>query len=789
VNVSLDWLSALLGHPLEADEVAQRLTMLGAPVEAVEPVHQDLGDVVVGLVERVERHPHADRLSLCYVNDGTRTLEVVCGAPNVAAGRRYPFAPVGAVLPGGLRLAARSIRGVVSHGMLCSARELGLGTDHEGILELETDAPPGTPLTAALPVADIRLTLDITANRPDLLGHKGVARELGAAYGWPVKLPDFPGGVPQGLSPRRCGASGSVAGVEVRLEDPAGCPRYIAAVIRGVRVGPSPAWLQARLLSIGARPINNVVDATNYILYELNQPLHAFDLARLKGPAVVIRRARAGERIVTLDGETRALTPEMTVICDAEVPQAIAGIMGGRQSEVSGATTDVLLECAYFDPKRIRATRKALKMDTEASYRFERGTDLFAMAEAVRRAVALIRTVAGGVEAEAAVDLYPQPAAPRAVFLRPERVALLLGVEVPAEDIERHLTSVGFVVAPKEGRLHVQVPGWRPDVTQEVDLIEEVARLRGYDRFPDAFRPYRPSNVPDDPVESCKARIRRVLTGLGLHEARLMPLGPAAASDDAETVQVVNPASRDFASLRRSLAPGLLRAVERNWALRQREVRLFEIGHVFRRSPPQGPPEERLALGGVITGARRPPHWSEGFRPPDYDLWDLKAIFEEAVRVGGADGRIEPAPEGGWRLVDSSGQQRGWAREMVVERPPWAAPVFGFELDVEVRPAAALRYRPRAATPPAERDLALMVPEGVTAAQIEAILREAGGPLLEDVFVFDEYRKPGVAARSLAWRLVFRAPDRTLRDEEVDRAVSGVLEALKERLGVVRREA
>lgn len=267
-----------------------------------------------------------------------------------------------------------------------------------------------------------------------------------------------------------------------------------------------------------------------------------------------------------------------------------------------------------------------------------------------------------------------------------------------------------------------------------------------------------------------------------------MPLGPAAESEEADTVQVLNPVSRDFASLRRSLAPGLLRAVERNWALRQREVRLFEIGHVFRRAP-GGPPQERLALAAVITGARRPPHWTEGFRPPDYDLWDLKAIFEEAVRAGGPAGTIEPASSGGWRLVDQAGRERGWARELTVERPPWAASVFGFELEVEARPAAQVTYRPRAVTPPVERDVALLVPEGVTAAQIEQTLKEAGRPLLEEVLVFDEYRKPGVPGRSLAWRLVFRAPDRTLRDEEVDQALASLLGALKERLGVVRREA
>ena len=434
-------------------------------------------DAAVARVEAAWPHPNADRLSLCLVNTGTAQVEVVCGAPNVKAGARYPYAPEGATLPGGMKLTARKIRGVMSHGMLCSAKELGLGTDHEGILELATDAAPGVPLLEVLPLADTRLVLEITANRPDLLGHKGVARELGAVYGAPVKLPDFPTGAPLGQKPRAVERRGSVNGIGVTIEDTEGCPRYIAAVVRGVRIGPSPAWLEARLRSVGARPINNVVDATNYLLYELNQPLHAFDLARLRGGNIIVRRANAGERITTLDGEARALTPDMTMICDADGPTAVAGVMGGRDSQVTERTTDLVLECAYFDPKRIRATRKTLRMDTDASYRFERGTDIQAMTDVVRRAVSLIRTVAGGEEREAPVDVFPKPTRPRVVFVRPERVEHLLGVPVSREAIERHLTSVGFAVAPKDGRLHVQVPGWRPDVTREVDLIEEVARL------------------------------------------------------------------------------------------------------------------------------------------------------------------------------------------------------------------------------------------------------------------------------------------------------------------------
>lgn len=784
MNISVNWLSALLGRQIDPADAAHRLAMLAAPVDAIEPIHRALEDIIVGLVERVEQHPNADRLTVCHVNTGREVVGVVCGAPNVTAGAKYPYAPEGATLPGGVRLSAKEIRGVLSHGMLCSARELGLGTDHAGILELATDAVPGTPLLEALPVSDTRLELDVTPNRPDLLCHRGVARELGAAYGAPVRLTALPGAPAGGRSPRRVRGRGAVGGVDVAIDDAEGCPRYIAAVIRGVTIGPSPAWLAARLRSVGARPINNVVDATNYILYELNQPMHAFDLAKLRGRAIIVRRARAGERLTTLDGEHRALTPEMTMICDAEGPTAIAGVMGGSDSEVTGATADVLLECAYFDPTRMRQTRRALKMSTEASYRFERGIDLEAMPEAVRRAVALIRAVAGGEEPEASIDVYPKPHKPRTVFLRPERVAHLLGTPVSGEVIERLLVSVGFAVAPKNGRFHVQIPGWRPDVTREVDLIEEVARLRGYDSFPVELRPFRPSAVPSDPVEPLKARIRRVLTSLGLHEARTLPL----VREGSDTAQpVLNPLSAEESFLRERLLPGLVASVERNWATRERDIRLFEIGVVFGRARAGELPTETLRLAGVVTGARTPPHWSAS-GAADYDAWDLRSLFEEAGRVTLPAATLV-AGAVGWRLQDAAGVGRGWAGEVAADRPAWAAPLFGFELDVGVGERPAATYRPLPTTPPIERDVALVVPGGVVAAEVEAVMRDAGGALLERWAIFDEYRSTELAGRSVAWRLVFRAADRTLRDEEADGTLRQILRALKEQLGVERREA
>ncbi len=795
--VSRRWLEALLARPLDAADAARRITMAAVPVDAVIPRHRDLGDVLIARVLEVKHHPNADRLSLCLVDAGGSggPLEVVCGAPNVQAGKTYPFAPVGAVLPGGLKLDRRKIRGVESNGMLCSAKELGLGDDHAGILELATDAAPGTKFLDVEPIADDQIVFDVTANRPDLLCHKGVARELAASLGAVVKLPEF--GRADGQMGARAatahrpirpsGLQGVVDGVTVKLEDPEGAPRYMIAVIRGVRVGPSPRWLAQRLEAVGQRAINNIVDATNYILLELNQPLHAFDLAKLKGPAVVVRRAKPQEQIKTLDGVTRNLTPEMTAICDAERPTIVAGVMGSADSEVTAATTDLVLECAYFQPTRIRRTRRALELSSESSYRYERGIDLFALPDALRRAVELITTVAGGTMREPAIDLWPDPQQERTVFLRPARVTHVLGVPVERSEIEKRLLSVGFVVAPKDDRLAVQVPGWRPDVTGEVDLIEEVARLKGYDAFPDELRPYRPGTVPDAVVEQAKARVREQLVRAGLYEARTLALVPV---DGPAAVPILNPLSSTEAFLRSRLLPELVRRVEHNWAGLVRDVRLFEVGTVFRKTS-ESRPEEHTSVAAVFTGARRPPHWSEGAKVPDMDLWDLKWHFELALGLANRAAALRETPDGaGWEAVDASGAAVGWAGPLEGDAPNWAAPLFGYELRLGSDGAAVTQYRPLPTTPPVEHDVALVLPEGVSAAAVESVLRRAAGPLLARIAVFDEYRGKGIAPgmRSVAWHLVFRAPDRTLREAEVETLVRAAVTAVEGELGVRRRE-
>ena len=807
--VSRRWLEALLGRPLEGQDVADRLARQVAPVDGVVPIHQDLRDVVVARVLEVRQHPNADRLTLCAVDaGGSASLEVVCGAPNVQAGKSYPFAPVGATLPGGLKLERRKIRGVESNGMLCSAKELGLGVDHAGILELQTDAPPGTPFLEAIPIADEQIVIDVSANRPDLLCHKGVARELAVTLGATVKLPEIPGGKLEGWHvgkkhlPTVQQSNAVVDGVQVSLEDPVGAPRYMIAVIRGVKVQQSPAWLAARLQSVGQRSINNIVDATNYILFEVNQPLHAFDLAKLRGPAVVVRRAKPNEPIVTLDGVTRKMTAEMTAICDAERPTIVAGVMGSADSEVSEATTDIVLECAYFQPTRIRRTRRALGLSSESSYRFERGIDMLAMPDALGRAIDLIRAVAGGETREPPADLWPPPGPqqPRSVFLREARVSHLLGVPVPRKEIERLLSAVGFVAAPKEDRLAVQIPGWRPDVTREVDLIEEVARLRGYDSFPDELRPYRPGTVPDAPAELALRRIREQMARAGLLEARTLPLGPA---DSPDAVRVQNPLSEDEAHLRSRLLPGLIRRVEFNWSQGLRDIRLFEVGTVFKpgnvKRETGNVPQEELRLAIVLTGARHPPHWSDGTdaaKLPDMDIWDLKHHFELAVGVAAPFCDVQPAANGsGWvALRTQEGEPVGTATRLDADAPRWAGPLFGLEVSIAVASPPLVRYEPLPTQPPVVRDLSLVVPGGaggVTAAAVAAVLRREGGTLLERLDVLDEYRGKGLPAgtRGVTWRCTFRDPARTLTEREIDALLSGMLKALEEEIGVRRRQA
>lgn len=804
--VSHEWLKQFAPHTLSAAEIGEALSRHCVTLDNLEALGGQLAPFVVAQVVEAGRHPNSDHLWVTKVDDGSGTLlDVVCGAPNVVAGNKYPFARTGTVMPGGLKIEKRKIRGETSNGMLCSARELGLGEEHDGILTLDTDVPPGTPLTEVIRVADARLELDVLPNRPDLLSHLGMAREVSAITGAPLHVvPADLTVAPTALAPVTGATHAQGALASVRLEDTTSCPRYVAVVIRGVTVGASPKWLVSRLEAIGSRSISNVVDATNYVLHGFGQPVHAFDLAKLDGKAIVVRPTRAGEQIVTLDGQTRALAEHTTCICDGAAPVALAGVMGGRDSEVTDSTTDVLLEVAVFEPKFVRRVRKAVGLSTDASYRFERGIDGGNTLDVARLAAALITQVAGGEVVEI-LDVGTAPATASPVMLRPARLARLLGVAVSTEEITRRLSSLGCTVEPKGDALAVTAPTWRHDLGLEVDLIEEVARLVGFDALPDELRPFRAGTAPDHPLHLAGRRVRDVLVGMGLAETRPMPF---TATGTEHSPRVRNPLAEDEPYLRASVLDTLARRAEYNLSRMQGNLRLFEIGNTF--APRSGRlPLEEVRVGALLMGARRPAHFTEP-NPPAFDVWDAKELAERVLAAAFPGAQVACVAGDAatpWTLEVSGRGRVGQVERVALDRPVWASEAWGVEITLGVMssddvapngqhahaPAAresaaatAVRFVPLPTTPAAEIDLALVVPDSITAAAVETTLKQAGGELLERVQLFDEFRGAGVPAgsRSLAWRLTFRHPERTLRDKEIEGRRAKLLEILDKELGI-----
>ncbi len=806
MNVSYRWLKACANRPLGTPgEIEERLAARGFPVESVTDLSAGIGDVVVGRVEEVTSHPNADRLRICRVAGGEGVHQVVCGAPNVAAGGCYPFAPVGARLPSGMRIRRVKIRGERSEGMLCSEAELDLGPGGDGILALEGEPEPGQPLARALGIEDLRFDVEITPNRSDLLSHLGLARELSPGGDEDVALPPVPGssGARETLESVAVVTDtheSSGGGVTVRIEEGGLCHRYIALRLSGIRVGPSPLWLERRLRTAGARPINNVVDATNYVLLELGQPLHAFDLKLIAEQTIVVRRAREGEGIETLDRVERMLAPDMLAICDPRGPIAIAGVIGGAGSEVSHGTTEVLLECALFQPASIRSTRKTLGLSTDASYRFERGVDPEAMRRAIGRAAEVILATAGGEVAGPLLDTCARRFERARIRLRPARVEQLLGVPFEPDALEALLRPLGLRVRSRPaGHLSVEVPGYRShDLTREVDLIEEVARTHGYDNFPDRLGAYRPGSVPDDPQFRLEDAIRDELTGAGLLEAQV----PAFTSGRYGSVEISNPVSSEEAFLRSTLLPGLIGRLEQNLRRGNRGVRLFEIGTIFLPGEPGGLPVERTHVAVILHGTREPAHWSG--TEAALDLWDVKGLLERLAEVVASPRPWEfaPAPptaglgalfhpRRAFGVLDSRGTAWGVGGGLNgdhLDLPKWSGEVWGIELTLpEVPgPTPVPAFRAVASHPSVDRDLALLVPEETPVKEVLSLIRARGERDLREVEVFDLYRGDELpeGTRSVAVRVRFRAADRTLKDEEVEASLGGITLALEEALGV-----
>jgi phenylalanyl-tRNA synthetase beta chain len=794
VKAPLSWLrdfAPIDGKPVE---LADRLNEIGLIVEGIVAPGRDIGGVRTVKVLSFEKHPNADKLLLVDIDPGNgEARRVVCGASNFAAGDVVPWAAPGAELPGGFKLERRKIRGEVSDGMLCAPDELGLSDDHSGIMILPPDTPLGEDIRTVLGLDDIVFDLEITPNRPDAMSIAGVARDLAAALDLPFTLPE----------PAAAGVV-DLAPATLVVEAPDRCPRYVAMTGR-VAVAPSPGWMAQRLTKAGMRPISNVVDVTNYVMLERGQPLHAFDLNLLGGRGIVVRMANEGEKITTLDDVERTLSASDLLICDANrAPQAIAGVMGAGDSEVSDTTTEVLLESAYFTGDGILRTSKRLGLRTESSARFERGVDPNGTAAAAERAWELFTEIASGQTATGALDEYPAPIAPIRVSLRTARVNDVLGTDLDTATIQGHLAPLGFApAASRDGAVEYEVPTYRPDVEREIDLIEEVARHHGYNNIARTLPRMKEPSGGLTPVQRGRRAVRDALLGTGLSEAYtfslVAPADLAAAGLPAEGIELENPLRAEESLLRPAVLPGLLKAAAFNAGHGLPDVGLFEIGHVF-LPPPAGQtlPDEREHLAVVLTGtAFRLPH--EPNRPVDgHDAVGRLETVAEALAL--ADWSVEPGDAPGFTpgraaRVLVEGEAVGVVGEVdaaVRSRLGLAAagaraaaelPVAALEIDLS-RVLAAPRKERRSVTPsrfPASTiDLAFVVDEPVPAGAALRTLRSAAGDVLEDVRVFDVFRSDALGAnkKSLAFGLRFRAPDRTLTDEDVGKLRQRCIDAM-----------
>ena len=799
MKVPLSWLREYVNVDLPPADLAHRLTMAG--VEVAEVVETGgWKECFVGEVLTKQPHPQADRLSLCRVTTGAEEIEVVCGAPNVAAGQKICFAKVGAILYNSHTgkqeaLKAARIRGVESQGMICSALELGLSEDHEGIVVLPEDAPTGIPLDSYL--GDTVLDLELTPNRLDCLSVLGVAHEVGALTGQPVWEPDisYPEDGPAITDQ-----------VSISIADPDLCRRYTASLITGVKIGPSPRWLQERLTKAGYRPISNVVDVTNYVMLEYDQPLHSFDYDRLKDQTIIVRRAKAGEKLVTLDDVERKLTPNVLVIADAHDPIGIGGVIGGANSEIGPHTVAVLLESATFNEHNNRETAQSMGLRTEATLRFEKGIRPELAPIALRRATQLIQQVAGGQVAEGIIDVFPdQQAAHQTVGLSTERLKKLLGMDIDIETVQRVLQSLGFQCQRSgPGRVEVAVPYWRNDINIEEDLVEEVVRIIGYDSVPTTMLSTPIPAQQTTPMTSIVGAVKDALVAAGMQEVISYPLVSRTdlqrvnLMDEAKPpLRIANPMSAEQEYLRPTLRASLLATLATNEGHGEGPFRLFEVGRVF-NSKGGELPEERDMAAGVLAGRRWNPSWLVD--DSTLDFYDAKGPVELMMDTFGITCLFEPVDDpffhpGRCARMMAGKESLGIVGEVhpsILSRFDLKTqPVALLELDLpavlQSQKGISRQVRPLSRYPAATRDLALVVPAGVPAARVREIV--SSHRLVERVELFDVYSGENIASdsKSMAFHVFFQSHQRTLTAEEVNRAMQGLLRTLEQQVGATLR--
>ncbi len=788
--LSLNWLREFVPYEGDAQTLGDRLTMLGLEVEEIRNPFAALAPIVVGHVVERAAHPSSDHLSCCKVDIGTgEILDIVCGAPNVAGGQKVPVAPVGTVMPGGLEIKKAKLRGQPSSGMICSERELGLGENHDGIMVLDQNLTPGTPISQALKLDQTVLDVSITPNRADCLSVLGLAREVAAAFDLPLTMPAA--GLQEDGAP--------FAGFTIE-PDPELCPLYQARLIRGVKVGPSPDWLRYRLIAVGLRPISNVVDVTNYVMLECGQPLHAFDRDLLRGDRIRIAPAVEGMTLTTLDGQDRVLTSRDLLIWDDQRPVALAGVMGGANSEITAASTTVLLESAVFDPASVRKTARRLGLSSDASYRFERGVDQHNNTHAMNRAAALIAGLSGGSVAPGVAKAEPRPFVQRVIPFSPAKATRLLGQDMSAQFCRDSLTSLGCVVGDGDP-WQVTAPSHRLDLEREVDLIEEVARVYGMDRI-EAVLPTVSKNLHDldktDPTYAFLNRVKDWGRGVGLSEVVNYSFVGSVDLDRCRLprdgrVLICNPLSEDMNALRTDLAPGILGSLRQNISQDNTRVRIFEVAHTFVQDESSDTrTRENNRVGILVHGARFPGRYPYPADRVGYA--DIKGLVEHLLLTlgvgaagfesGGEHPYLLPAVR---VMVGSTAVGYvGRVREDIADHYLARTEVWYADLDLDRLMAmrARISFRPIPKFPVVRRDMTLVAGPDLAINAVIDTVRALGESLLEDVFLVDVYAPEEQQERNLSFRFVYRHAERTLKDKEVEKVQQRIGQHLVERLPV-----
>ena len=803
MKASLQWLKEYVPIDVKPEELGDLLTMAGLEIEGMETIGEGFDRIIISRILEVHPHPNADRLSLCMVDTGKETIQVVCGAPNVEVGVFSPLALPGSKLPGGGVIKKGRIRGETSEGILLAEDELGLTGDHSGIMILPGALSSGAPLLSVLSVPDTVFEVSITPNRPDCTCIIGIAREIAAVTGQTLRLPEI-------VFKENETPIDDLTNVSIL--DPQGCPRYTVGMIQGVKQGISPFWMRYRLYQSGVRSINNLVDVTNYVMLEMGQPLHAFDYHRLRENRIVVRRAEAGEEFTTLDGQHRKMSPDILMICDGERPVALAGIMGGLNSEVVEETRDLLIESAFFDPLTIRRGSKFLGLSTEASYRFERGADIGGATRALKRAMSLISDLAGGNISSGIIDDFPGKTASSTIAFRTEKANAALGISLSKERMKGILKSLEMEVEDLGDKdLAIKPPSFRVDLQREVDLIEEVARLYGFDNIPVTFPSIRPSDEKEPPELQLRDSIRPVMTGLGFSEiitySFISPdamdrMGADKNSDLRAFTVIMNPLSADQSVLRTSLIPGILGAVRTNFNHGERNLKFFEWGKLFFQKEKDKQPIEKLCLTAVMTGAYEGKKWHNQERQVDF--YDIKGAAEVLLEEMGLSNLHFAADEKHCAFDPKYSCEIAFADKMVGRLGKLSSRVidaydlreeniFIFELDIETLlsvQGVERKFRPFAKYPAVFRDISILLDRRIESSRIvDAIIRQGRG-LTESVDIFDLYEGNKIAAseKAVALRICYRSESRTLDGDEINRLHDSVVEAVRLETGGRLRE-